>query len=160
VRENDGVARVPEAAVAHGKLHTVARRYMNVLLAPAPLYGPATSRQAIADARGPIIQSGCGSVRLAHLITGRGHGITGPLASELGMHTGLRRDTDEAGSGSSARPSCVGAPTVRRLMKPVRRKPPHDPLADGLGTGIVGWFGVEHDRHSIAPQPHWFAAFM
>jgi hypothetical protein len=43
VQENDGVTGVSRAALAHGKSHTVARRHINVVLAPTALGGAATS---------------------------------------------------------------------------------------------------------------------
>jgi hypothetical protein len=81
------VIGVSGAAVAHGKSHTVPRRYINVVKARAALDGAATSWPMIADGGGLVAQSGGSEVRLAYLIAAREHGVIGGVAGELGMET-------------------------------------------------------------------------
>jgi len=99
VQENNGLTGVSRAAVAHGKSHTVAHRHINVVLAPAALDGAATSWPMIADGCGLVIQSGGSAARPPYLIAGRGHGITGSVAGEVGMDIGRIQGNPGAADG-------------------------------------------------------------
>lgn len=154
VQENNGLTGVSRAAVAHGKSHTVAHRHINVVLAPAALDGAATSWPMIADGCGLVIQSGGSAARPPYLIAGRGHGITGSVAGEVGMDI-----VDAALPMNPGHGHCPARRRVARLISaPIRRTALQEAVADGLGTGVVGRFGgIEHDRRSFAAPPRKFA---